>query len=144
MTPTQNFKHKFTVSRVGSRVGQNPKIFKPRQIIYQNEALGALITKKWFPRSLEVIRPQIMGYLGSFGVKIQIFSNLDKLYTKMKLLVPCDRLRRRNLSTNYLEGSEGLRRDRSINYLERSEKLWRQTSRPTFLEPRDQERHFGI
>ena len=67
--------------------GQNPKIFKPRQIIYQNEALGALITKKWFPRSLEVIRPQIKGYLGSFGVKIQKISNLDNLYIKMKLLV---------------------------------------------------------
>ena len=28
------------------------------------------------------------GYLGSFGVKIQTFSNLDKQYTKMKLLIP--------------------------------------------------------
>ena len=33
--------------------GQNPKIFKPRQNIYQNEALDALITKKWFPRSFD-------------------------------------------------------------------------------------------
>ena len=35
--------------------GQNPKIFKPRQIIYQNEGLGALITKKLFPRSPGII-----------------------------------------------------------------------------------------
>ena len=26
--------------------GQNPNIFKPRQIIYQKEALGPVITKK--------------------------------------------------------------------------------------------------
>ena len=58
--------------------GQNPKIFKPRQIIYQNEALGALITKKRFSRSPEVTRPQIGGYLWSFGVKSKNFSNLDK------------------------------------------------------------------
>ena len=68
--------------------GQNLKIFKPRQILYQSEALEALITKKWFPRSPEVIRPQIRVYLGSFRVKIQRFSNLGKLYIKMKLLVP--------------------------------------------------------
>ena len=35
--------------------GQNPKIFKPRQIIYQNEALGPVIKKKRFSRSSEVI-----------------------------------------------------------------------------------------
>ena len=35
--------------------GQNPNIFKPRQIIYQNEALGPVIKKKWFSRSSEVI-----------------------------------------------------------------------------------------
>ena len=31
--------------------GQNSKIFKPRQFVYQNEALGHLITKKVFSRS---------------------------------------------------------------------------------------------
>ena len=68
--------------------GQITKMFKPGQIIYQNEALGPLIRKKCFSRSVEVMRPQNWGYLGSFGVKIQSFSNLDKPYTKMKLLVP--------------------------------------------------------
>ena len=47
----------------------------------KNEALGPVVTKKRFPRSLD---PN----LGVFGVKIQKFSNPDKLYTKMKLLVP--------------------------------------------------------
>ena len=68
--------------------GQNPNIFNPRQIIHQNEAFGPVITKTRFSRSVEVTRPQIWGYLGSFRVKIQTFSNLDKLYTKMKLWVP--------------------------------------------------------
>ena len=31
--------------------GQNPNIFKPRQIIYQNEAFGPVIKKKLFPMS---------------------------------------------------------------------------------------------
>ena len=37
--------------------GQNPTIFKPRPIIYQNEALGALITKKGFSRSPNILKP---------------------------------------------------------------------------------------
>ena len=53
--------------------GQNSNIFKPRQIIYQNEAFGPVITKTRFSRSVEVTRPQIWGYLGSFRVKIQKF-----------------------------------------------------------------------
>ena len=57
--------------------GQNQKNSKPRKIIYQNDALDPVIKKKWFSRSYEVIRPQNWGYLGSFGVKIQRFSNLD-------------------------------------------------------------------
>ena len=39
--------------------GQITKKFKPGQIIYQNEALGPVITKKWFSRSVEVTRPKI-------------------------------------------------------------------------------------
>ena len=35
--------------------GQNSNIFKPKQITYQNEALGPVIKKKWFSRSSEVI-----------------------------------------------------------------------------------------
>ena len=31
--------------------GQNSKIFKPRQIIHQNEALGPVIKKEWLSRS---------------------------------------------------------------------------------------------
>ena len=34
---------------------QNQNIYKARQIIYQNEALGPVIEKKWFSRSFEVI-----------------------------------------------------------------------------------------
>ena len=30
--------------------GQNPNIFKPRQIIHQNEALGPVIKGEWFSR----------------------------------------------------------------------------------------------
>ena len=37
--------------------GQNPKIFKPWQTIYQNEALRSVIYIKWFSRSSEVIWP---------------------------------------------------------------------------------------
>ena len=69
---------------LGVTWGQNTKNYKPGQVIYQNEALGALMTKKWFLRSAEVIRPRI----GAFEVKIQRFSNLGNLYSKMKLLVP--------------------------------------------------------
>ena len=79
----------------------NPKIFKFRQIIYQNEAVGALITGRW------VTRPQIGGYLGSFG------------------------LGRREWSTNYLERSERLRRrNQSTNGRERSESLGREIGPP--------------
>ena len=35
--------------------GQNPNIFKPRQIIYQNKALCPVINIKLFSRSSEVI-----------------------------------------------------------------------------------------
>ena len=41
--------------------GQNSNIFKPSQIIYQNEALGPVINIKWFSESSD---PK----LGSFGV----------------------------------------------------------------------------
>ena len=68
--------------------GQNPNIFKARQIIYQNAALDPVIKIEWFSRSSEFIWPRNWGYLGSFGVKIQSFSNRDKLLTKMNLLVP--------------------------------------------------------
>ena len=33
-------------------LGSNPKIVKHRQIIYQNEALGLVVTKRWFSGSL--------------------------------------------------------------------------------------------
>ena len=44
--------------------GQISNISKPRQIIYQNEALGTVIMKKWFPGSPEVTWPQIRGIWG--------------------------------------------------------------------------------
>ena len=111
--------------------GQNSNIFKPRQFIYQNEALGHVITKKcsrghvtpnwggirghlgsksedfqtyksyipkwsswsrgWEKVVFKVVRgysTSNWGYLRSFGVKNWRFSNLDKWYTKMKLLLP--------------------------------------------------------
>ena len=66
--------------------GQTSKIFKQGQIIYENEALEPEITKS-FSRSSEVDRLKVGGYLGSVGVKIKNYSNPDKLYTKMKLLL---------------------------------------------------------
>ena len=85
---------------IWDHLGPKEKNFKPRQIIYQNEALGALITKTWFPRSPEVLRPQIWGYF----------------------------VRKGDWSTNLFERSEMLRRrDRSTNYLEQSERLRRGT-----------------
>ena len=99
----------------------------------------------------EVIRPPNWRYLGSFGVKIQSFSNLDKFNIKIKLLISLkrkkgflvtkwewstnsiersERLRRRPV-TNCLERSKRLkRRDRSKNYLERSERLRSETGPP--------------
>ena len=62
--------------------GQNSNIFKPRQIIHQNEALGPVIKKKWFSWSSEVIWLQNKDPLGSFEVKIQRFSNFDPVSTK--------------------------------------------------------------
>ena len=66
-------------------LGQNPKNFKPAQIIYQNETLNPAVKKKWFSRTSEVIQLESshttqskLGYLGSFQVKMQIFSNLGK------------------------------------------------------------------
>ena len=44
---------------------QNLKIFKPRQIIHQNEALGLVITKNWSMRSLDPKSGGIYGHLGS-------------------------------------------------------------------------------
>ena len=35
--------------------GQNSNIFKPRQIIHQNEALGSVSKKNGFSRSSEII-----------------------------------------------------------------------------------------
>ena len=67
--------------------GQTSKIFKQGQIIYENEALEPEITKKSFSRSSEVDRLSVGGYLGSVWVKIKNYSNPDKLYTKMKLLL---------------------------------------------------------
>ena len=66
--------------------GQTSKIFKQAQIIYENEALEPEITKS-FSRSSEVDRLKVGEYLGSVGVKIKNYSNPDKLYTKMKLLL---------------------------------------------------------
>ena len=39
--------------------GQNPEIFKPGQIIYQNDAPAHVITKIIISRSLKVTEPQI-------------------------------------------------------------------------------------
>ena len=45
--------------------GQNSNIFKPRQLIYQNQALGDVITKKLFSRSFDPKLGGIWGHLGS-------------------------------------------------------------------------------
>ena len=45
--------------------GQNANIFKPRQIIYQNEALGPMTKKKMV---FEVIRGHLTPKCGVFGV----------------------------------------------------------------------------
>ena len=73
---------------VGVTWGQNPNIFKPRQIIYQNEALCLVIKKKWFSRSSEVIRPQNEGVWGHFGSKFKNFQTWTNYIPKMKLSVP--------------------------------------------------------
>ena len=43
---------------LGGILGKNSNILEPRQSIHQNEALGPVIKKKWFPRSSD---PQIGG-----------------------------------------------------------------------------------
>ena len=48
----------FSKFGVGVIWGQNPNIFKPRDIICKNDALDPVIKKKWFLRSSEVIQPQ--------------------------------------------------------------------------------------
>ena len=53
--------------------GKNPNIFKPRQIIYQNEALGPVIKKSGFrghPRSSD---PKTGGIWGHSGQNPNIF-----------------------------------------------------------------------
>ena len=58
--------------------GKNPNIFKPRQIIYQNEALGALITGEGF-------------YKDALGVAYKDAMGL--VYkTLHSMLIPCGRL----------------------------------------------------
>ena len=41
--------------------------------IYQNEALGSVITKKWFSRPAKVTRPQVGGIWGHLGSKSKHF-----------------------------------------------------------------------
>ena len=72
----------------------------------KNEALGPVITKKWFSRSVVVTRPQILDIWG----QNQTFSNQENLYIKMKLLVTKLEDKKENWSTNCLERSERLRR----------------------------------
>ena len=50
--------------------GQNSNIFKPRQFIYQNEALGHVIMKKLFLRSPD---PKLGGIWGHLGSKFKHF-----------------------------------------------------------------------
>ena len=50
--------------------GQNSNIFKPRQFIYQNEALGHVITNKLFSRSPD---PKLRGIWGHLGSKFKHF-----------------------------------------------------------------------
>ena len=42
--------------------GQNPNIFKPREIMYKNEALGPVIKNKWFSRSSDPKITDIWGH----------------------------------------------------------------------------------
>ena len=56
--------------------GQNSNIFKPRQFIYQNEALSHVITKKLFSRSRD---PE----LGVFGV---IWGQNPKIFKPIKVI----------------------------------------------------------
>ena len=61
--------------------------------MYQNGALGPVITKKWFTRSSEVIGPQIWANWGYLGLKSKNFqtwtnnipncSSLSRDYEKM-------------------------------------------------------------
>ena len=56
--------------------GQNPKTFKHRGFIYENEALDSGITKNLFAWSLEVTLTKngvIRGHFGSKSVDFQIF-----------------------------------------------------------------------
>ena len=62
--------------------GQITKMFKPEQIIYQNEAFGLVITKKWFSRSVEVTLPRIWGIWGHFGPKFKVFQTLTNYTPK--------------------------------------------------------------
>ena len=48
---------------------RNPNIFKPRQIIYQNGALGPVIEKKWISRASGEIWPSNGGIWGHLGWK---------------------------------------------------------------------------
>ena len=49
--------------------GQNSKISEPRQIIYQNDAVGHVITKKGFSRSLD-LKLGVFGVIGGQNLKI--------------------------------------------------------------------------
>ena len=53
--------------------GRILKIFKPGQIIYENEAQAPVITQKCFSRSPEVTRPQIGGICCHLGSKYENF-----------------------------------------------------------------------
>ena len=64
---------------VGVTWGQNPNIFIPRQIIYQNEALGPIIKKKMV---FEVIRPEIKGICGHLRSKSKVVRNQTNKITR--------------------------------------------------------------
>ena len=66
--------------------GQNSKLFKPRQIIYQNEAIGTMITKSGFrghPRSSD---PESEVFRVIWGQNPKIFKPRQIIYQNEALV----------------------------------------------------------
>ena len=62
---------------LGGILGQILKISEPRQIIYQNDALGHVITLKWFSRSPD---PKYGVFEVNWGKNIQISEPRQNIY----------------------------------------------------------------
>ena len=121
--------------------GQNKKLFKPGQFIYQNQALAEDFQTRTNNRpkgsswSSKYEKNRFWGHKNPVHKLPQAKREAQKKRPSTNCLERCESLRRRDRPIKCLERSERLRRrDRSIKCLERSEKLRRRVLSTNCLE----------